>query len=217
METNKINNSTVKPTRRKFLTRTAAGVVVASIPARSVLANNIVNSIVASGNASDFSGGEPIELIGPCKWLELEDYWTNVNDSSFLSIFGEGPSTSLNSLLECFCCMKPFSIGDDDNDDNDDQGQCASGDDDGGGNINTPFALMIAMYLNAIVDFNHKGNTPYGLHYPIITKVGDLDIYIESLRQNRFNLAAIIEQHGGDAQPSQTCLITNNNSDDDSD
>lgn len=48
METNKINNSTVKPTRRKFLTRTAAGVVVASIPARSVLANNIVNSIVAS-------------------------------------------------------------------------------------------------------------------------------------------------------------------------
>lgn len=54
-----------KMNRRKFLTRTGAGLVIASIPARSVWASSggITQSIVASGHGSDFANGNPIKLL----------------------------------------------------------------------------------------------------------------------------------------------------------
>ncbi|PCI59297.1 MAG: hypothetical protein COB35_11780 [Gammaproteobacteria bacterium] len=215
------SDSAVAPSRRKFLTRTTAGVVVASIPAKSVLANNIVNSIIASGNASDFAGGDPIQLLGPCQWLGLKSYWTSVKDEKFNVIFGEGPSASLKDLLNCFCCPEPASHDDNGNDDHNgndhhsgnDDDDSACGDDDASG-VNYDHAqYMIAMYLNAIVDFNNRDAGPSGLFYPIIKVPEDINNYIESLRQNRSSLSGLISEFGGDINPSTSCSITDDNGD----
>ncbi|OUS27742.1 hypothetical protein A9Q98_09055 [Thalassotalea sp. 42_200_T64] len=230
---NQDTDKIVKPTRRKFLTRTAAGIVVASIPAKSVFANNVVNSIIASGHASDFAGGDPIELLGPCAWLEQDNYWTDISDMSFNSIFGEGPATSLISLLQCFCCTDPLNFGNDDDDDHDNDNDDGhdnededEDNDDGDDDDDTTATCaddngylfapqMIAMYLNAIVHYNTGGNGPFGLNYPILQNPEDLNSYIQSLIDNRFNLAAIIEEHGGDADPSNFCNVSGNVFDDD--
>lgn len=56
---------TAKLNRRKFLTRAGAGLVIASLPAKSVWASQNLcqlNSIVASCHGSDFAGGKRISL-----------------------------------------------------------------------------------------------------------------------------------------------------------
>ena len=55
---------TAKLNRRKFLTRAGAGLVIASLPAKSVWAgsNGLAGSIIASGHGSDFAGGKPLVL-----------------------------------------------------------------------------------------------------------------------------------------------------------
>ena len=51
--------------RRQFLTRAAVGAALATIPAKSVWATGLTNSIVASGHGSDFAGGTPLILKLP--------------------------------------------------------------------------------------------------------------------------------------------------------
>ena len=53
---NKVNS------RRKFLQKSSAGVVIASLPAKSVWANGIAGSIVASGHSSDWASRNSIVL-----------------------------------------------------------------------------------------------------------------------------------------------------------
>jgi hypothetical protein len=55
--------------RRKFLTRASVGAVLATIPAKSVWATGLTNSIVASGHGSDFAGGKDLALKLPHEWL----------------------------------------------------------------------------------------------------------------------------------------------------
>jgi hypothetical protein len=55
--------------RRKFLTRASVGAALATIPAKSVWATSLTNSIVASGHGSDFAGGTPLILKLPDQWL----------------------------------------------------------------------------------------------------------------------------------------------------
>lgn len=94
--------------RRKFLTKTAAAVVVGSIPAKSVWANGITNSIVASGHGSDFAGGRNIELLSPCSLLTLLNENTSAYlDKNFKTVFGEGPDKLFSEILGCHCgCPK---------------------------------------------------------------------------------------------------------------
>lgn len=66
MENENLGNSN---SRRKFLTRATAGAVLATIPAKSVWATGLTNSIVASGHGSDFAGGKDIKLKSPTAWL----------------------------------------------------------------------------------------------------------------------------------------------------
>lgn len=55
--------------RRKFLTRATIGATLATIPAKSVWATGLTNSIVASGHGSDFAGGKALILKSPDYWL----------------------------------------------------------------------------------------------------------------------------------------------------
>ncbi len=73
--------------RRKFLTKATAGLVVASLPARSVWASGggIAQSIVASGNGSDFAGGIKIAVLSPGYWMNHEKQFHAIN---FHTVFG---------------------------------------------------------------------------------------------------------------------------------
>lgn len=57
-------NNQTDPTssRRKFLRKASAGALIATIPAKSVWATGLTNSVVASGNGSDMAGGNGLVL-----------------------------------------------------------------------------------------------------------------------------------------------------------
>jgi hypothetical protein len=84
--------SSATGSRRKFLQKTSAGVLIASIPAKSVWANGgdggILNSIAASTHASGWTGG--------CMYLLSHGYWGNPNGRersravTFETAFGVG-------------------------------------------------------------------------------------------------------------------------------
>ena len=76
--------------RRKFLTRATAGVVIASLPAKSVWAagGNILNSIVASGHGSDFANGKRIQLLSQGFVKNKLPQYHNIR---FSSVFGGAP------------------------------------------------------------------------------------------------------------------------------
>lgn len=89
------DQNAAKLNRRKFLTRAGAGLVVASLPAKSVWAssNGLAGSIMASGHASDFASGQKLRL-------KSSGFWGNNGTGShtntsldlsgfFVDIFGE--------------------------------------------------------------------------------------------------------------------------------
>lgn len=79
--------------RRKFLQKASAGALIATIPAKSVWATGLTNSIVASGHGSDFAGGT----------MNLQDvYWWTSNDNfipndKFSDVF-RGPPIGLEDV-----------------------------------------------------------------------------------------------------------------------
>lgn len=64
------DQNAAKLNRRKFLTRAGVGLVVASLPAKSVWAssNGLAQSIVASGQGSEFTNSQPIKLKSSGFW-----------------------------------------------------------------------------------------------------------------------------------------------------
>jgi hypothetical protein len=108
---NGIESSVSKNTklRRTFLKRASATAVVGAIPAKSVWANGITNSIVASGHGSDFAHGVPIELLSPCSILAVLSENSNAGlDLNFSQVFGEGPDQTFSEILSCHCdCPVP--------------------------------------------------------------------------------------------------------------
>lgn len=130
--------------RRQFLTKATAGLVIASLPARSVWASGggVAQSIVASGHGSDFSGGDPIELLSPGYWMNHEMQYHKL---VFSKIFGGRAFTKNGAaslpLTVTFGQILMYSSY------------------KGAGNCNFH---MVGMYLNAI---NHG---KFGINYPII-------------------------------------------------
>ncbi|WP_306522080.1 hypothetical protein [Rheinheimera sp.] len=131
--------------RRQFLTKATAGLVIASLPARSVWASGggVAQSIVASGHGSDFSGGDPIELLSPGYWSnhEIQNHTLN-----FYTVFGGRAFTKSGSpALKTSLTFGDILVGDPKN--------------KGAGNCNFH---MVGIYLNAI----YHGQ--FGINYPII-------------------------------------------------
>jgi len=80
-----LNNTS---SRRTFLTRATIGAGLVTIPAKSVWATGLTNSIVASGHGSDFAGGRPLVLQSPDYWLtsgvpELNVAYSQLTYTSF--------------------------------------------------------------------------------------------------------------------------------------
>ncbi|GFD74410.1 hypothetical protein ACI7YQ_13370 [Alteromonas marina] len=101
---NKINNDEARRNaRRKFLKRTSAGAILASLPAASVWGQDslIAGSIAASGTGSDYAGGSSIALLSPGYWKNHTQEWGVVSiTASYYSYtnskpFGYGISGSL--------------------------------------------------------------------------------------------------------------------------
>jgi hypothetical protein len=165
--------------RRTFLKRATAGAVVVSIPAKSVWANGITASIIASGHGSDWNGGNEIALLSHGIWKQrLDPSSTNGNNGthsaenvSFSSIFHGNPIKdgigitfdSDNTLFNVLNGYNP--AGDIDNTWK------------GPGTVN---CQIIAMYLNA------KYHGTLGLDYPVVNAVtgrpfSSLDDYADKL------------------------------------
>lgn len=94
-ENNLKDQDAAKLNRRKFLTRAGVGLVVASLPAKSVWASSsgLAGSIIASGHGSDFTSGNPIKLQSPGYF---KNSMTSQNGLTFASIFG-GPLIDVKS------------------------------------------------------------------------------------------------------------------------
>lgn len=141
-------NQTVQPnSRRSFLTKASVGIVIASMPAKSVWASGggVAQSIVASGHGSDFADGDPIGVLSPGYW---KNHYEQYHALVFSTVFG-GPAFEKNGSP-----TQPAGLT---------FGQILTEKGDkfkGEGNVNF---FMVAMYLNAI---NH-GIVPE-LNYPIL-------------------------------------------------
>lgn len=85
---NKINNDEAKRNaRRKFLKRTSAGAILASLPAASVWGQDslIAGSIAASGTGSDYAGTTALAILSPGKWQKSGGDWGRVPKSTKFS------------------------------------------------------------------------------------------------------------------------------------
>jgi hypothetical protein len=99
-----VSKNTKSNKRRTFLKRASATAVVGAIPAKSVWATGITNSIVASGHGSDFADGRDIKLLSPCSILTLLSANTDASlDLNFSLVFGEIPNKTFSEILSCHC------------------------------------------------------------------------------------------------------------------
>jgi hypothetical protein len=110
-----VSKNTKSNMRRTFLKRASATAVVGAIPAKSVWATGITNSIVASGHGSDFADGRDIKLLSPCSILTVLSANPNAGlDLNFSQVFGvgEGPNQTFSEILACHCsCPDTISGG----------------------------------------------------------------------------------------------------------
>jgi len=77
--------------RRKFITRASAGLVVAALPARSVWAGARSGSIVASGNSSLWNEGSEIQLLSHGFWKNNGNWKSTFGNNTFEDVFGTKP------------------------------------------------------------------------------------------------------------------------------
>ena len=139
------NQTAQSHSRRSFLTKASVGIVIASMPAKSVWASGggVAQSIVASGHGSDFADGDCIKLRSPGYWMNNNKQFHTLN---FATVFG-GPAFPRKSGQAFLANTVTF------------------------GQILTTNALrgmsnvnfhMVAMYLNAL------NSGLYGVDYPIV-------------------------------------------------
>ena len=93
----KLSSNVKTQSRRRFVKKAAVGASLVALPVRSVWANGITNSIVASGHGSDWANGASINLQSPRYWFN------NLSSSelmiSFNSTFGGNPVDRTGALM----------------------------------------------------------------------------------------------------------------------
>lgn len=86
--------------RRKFLRKATAGALIATIPAKSVWATGLTNSVVASGHGSDMAGGMGLVMRSAGYWSNnLQSIDTGLRSMKFSDINAFGGKAFLNSGL----------------------------------------------------------------------------------------------------------------------
>ncbi|MDP4528100.1 hypothetical protein Q3O59_03530 [Alkalimonas delamerensis] len=148
-------NHKASQSRRKFLMRTGAGIVIASLPARSVWAGSggIAQSIVASGHGSDFANGVPVKLQSPGYFMNS---LTSQNHRRFVDVFGGAPFNRTGTPYSSLKSGHNATLGDILNSAGNGNGKLG-----GPGNINFH---LVGIYLNAY--FSALGEP--AMYYPII-------------------------------------------------
>ena len=76
----KLSSNVKTQSRRRFVKKAAVGASLVALPVRSVWANGITNSIVASGHGSDWANGGTLSLLTP-------DDWANHNVEGYLAAY----------------------------------------------------------------------------------------------------------------------------------
>ena len=74
--------------RRKFLVKASAGALISTIPAKSVWATGLTNSITASGHGSDMGGSKSVYLRPVRFWRNDPNRMGHYKDVDFAVIFG---------------------------------------------------------------------------------------------------------------------------------
>lgn len=137
---------TPQSSRRKFLTKASVGIVVASLPARSVWAGSsgIAQSIVASGHGSEFANSVKIALLSPGYW---KNHYKDNHSLVFSRVF-PGKAFDKSGIA---CLPDDTTFGTILTENGSTFKGCSS--------VNYH---MVSMYLNAL----HTGK--YGLVYPVV-------------------------------------------------
>jgi hypothetical protein len=157
-----VSKNTKSDVRRTFLKRATAGAVIASIPAKSVWANGITGSIIASGHGSDWNDGKCTGLLSPgfFKGNGHNDIWADMHDEDFSLIFGGAPIRSHGTTYDDFTLntviQNPGGDGGNGTD-----GLKSNGRGYQLGGLSNVNFMLVAMYLNSVF------HGQYGIEYPI--------------------------------------------------
>lgn len=199
MSTNQSRKET-SSARRKFLTRTGTGLLIASIPAKSVWAQSIAGSIAASGHSSDWAEGEAMTLQSHGHWYHPN---RGVHDAS-----GITSNDSANLLLGSFKEMFGSPLDGNSNDFQLWQGLAAGDNGRKGEKEENVHMQMITLWLNAaytdINNYTSGFDKPF--YYPIIGSGGGQFSSKEAFAQHLYSLAAPLP---GAAGYDFGCLISN--------
>ncbi|GLR70917.1 hypothetical protein [Agaribacter marinus] len=138
--------------RRKFLTRSATGVALASLPAKSVWATGVTGSMVASGHGSDMAGGKRLVVKWPSYWVKNISFVDKSTlNSKFSTVFGGKPFKSATKKFDGNLTVKQVLIGE----------ASKSGVYGGPKNVNR---LMISAYLSAM----YSDSATFSVHFPVV-------------------------------------------------
>ena len=155
LEAENSSANVAKSSRRKFLVKASAGTLIATLPAKTVWANVITNSMVASGHGSDFNAGVTVQLQGPNFWCAEQSRLGTVLNDRFVSIFG-GAAINNAGLFDSHLTLRQVLC---------DKTTHPSGSEtftyDGPSGINR---LLISTYLSA--KFTDNGMFP--VDYPVV-------------------------------------------------
>jgi len=183
--------------RRSFLTKASVGIVIASMPAKSVWASDggVAQSIVASGHGSDFAKGKCIQLLSHGFWKNQDSRVIPELNLRFTAVFGpltsefvKSPDTVTNPILKRVMSRENL--------------------------YDSRAFQIVAMYLNAI----YSGRTLDGknITYPIIGTGGqtfrtaDLfakHLYTQAIQNSDYGtkLGIIIDTYHSGKFPITTC------------
>ena len=160
-------NNVSKTSRRRFIQRSAIGATILSLPAKSVWANGITNSIVASGHGSDWASGQNISLENP--WFWKNNLTQAELSETFSAVFGGDAIKRNGSKHDSGVTL--FDILDVLNTKGEDRSG-AQKDLVGKKGYNI---FMIAMYLNA--KYGKSDVNQYNIYYPVANGRPFMDEY----------------------------------------
>lgn len=168
--------------RRKFLTRTGTGLLIASIPAKSVWAQSIAGSIAASGHSSDWAEGEAMTL-------QSHGYWFNN---------GQGVRNDPNNLLQ-LSFSETFGMPLDGNSDDFDLWYALKNGSDSRKGPSNVHMQMVTVWLNAAYTYllNYSSSEGNSFYYPIIGMGGGQFSSPEAFAAHLYSLAAPSPDNAG--------------------
>ncbi|MDP4945558.1 hypothetical protein [Alishewanella sp. SMS8] len=142
-----------KVSRRKFLTRTGAGLVIASIPGKSVWArtSGVTGSIAVSSNGSDMGDTVNFALRSPGYFKNSAK---NYNSSKFRDIFGGNPVSPSTKKTTIWTLQDVLN----------NPGESSKKGLGGPSNVNY---FLVCIYLNACYCYNSR-STAHGISFPVV-------------------------------------------------